>query len=75
MPDCDPLDEECARAAATAAGWNPDELWGQNVEAWKVYLGTARTVRAVLGVLKQHDARIEVVAKECGDRLKEVAAI
>jgi hypothetical protein len=72
VPDCDPLDEECARAAATAAGWNPDDPFidtpeNRDVKAWHVYLGTARTVRAVVGVLKQHEARIEAVAAELAE--------
>jgi hypothetical protein len=69
--DCDPLDEECARAAARAAGWDSDT----HPTAWQIYVSQARTVRAVLGVLKAHDARIEAVADECAAKLAEIVRV
>ena len=69
MPvDYDPLDEECARAAAKAAGWKSET-------AWQVYIEDVRTIRAVLSVLKAHDARIDAVADECAAKLAEIVRV
>ena len=60
----DPLDEQCARAAARSAGLDPDMLFGESRRAWEIYLSRAKEMRAVYDVLRAHDRRIDAVAGE-----------
>lgn len=64
MSDIDPIDEECARAAAKSAGLDPDMLFGGSRRAWEIYLSRAKEMRAVYNVLRAHDRRIDAVAGE-----------
>lgn len=63
-PAVDPLDEECARAAARSAGLDPDMLFGESRRAWEIYLSRAKEMRAVYDVLRAHEKRIDTVADE-----------
>lgn len=64
VAEIDPLDEECARAAARSAGLDPDQVFGETRRAWEIYLNRAKEIRAVYDVLRGHEKRIDAVADE-----------
>lgn len=64
VAEIDPLDEECARAAARSAGLDPDQVFGETRKAWEIYLNRAKEIRAVYDTLRGHEKRMDAVASE-----------